>query len=352
MEKMKKMTKKVDVSVVVPVYNVPENYLKRCIERLINQTYKNIEILLIDDGSKNNSGKICDDYAEKDERIKVYHKKNGGLCSARNYGTKKANGEWLSYVDGDDWIEPNTYEKLIDYTKKCNDDLDLIFFGYIKDYPSRSIEMKYDNFENEKLYSSKEEIEFLQKMVLNYNANIAMVPTKFIRNEFIKKNELYHVDELKQGAEGIEFNFRLFKYAKKALFVENRYYHYIFNDNSITTVHNEKNHYLVLNCFNKIKKEIDKDDSALMDCFYDRMNYVILTTAISGFFSPTNKEPYKIQKKKFKAYLSNNLVAETLNRFDISNLDIIRKITMILIKNRMFFLVKIISKLRYNQKNK
>ena len=66
MEKTKKMTKKVDVSVVVPVYNVPENYLKRCIESLINQTYKNIEILLIDDGSKNNSGKICDDYAEKD----------------------------------------------------------------------------------------------------------------------------------------------------------------------------------------------------------------------------------------------------------------------------------------------
>lgn len=343
------MKKKIDVSVIVPVYNVPENYLKKCIESLINQTYKNIEILLIDDGSKDNSGIICDEFAKKDKRIKVYHKENGGLCSARNFGTKNAKGEWVSYVDGDDWIEPDSYEKLIQYSKKC-DDLDVIFFGYIKDYPSKSVVMKYDNFENEKLYSTDDEIKFLQKMVLNYNANIAMVPTKFIRNEFIKKNNLYHIDELRQGAEGIEFNVRLFKYAKKALFVENRFYHYIFNDNSITTVHNEKNHYMVLDCFRQIKNEINNNDSELMSCFYDRMNNVILTTAISGFFSPTNCESYKIKKEKFNKYLSDYLVLETLNRFDLSKLDKFRKITMFLIKYKMYFFVKIISILRYNQK--
>ena len=344
------MKNKVGVSVVVPVYNVPEKYLKKCIESLINQTYKNIEILLVDDGSKDNSGIICDDYAKCDKRIRVYHKENGGLCSARNFGTKKAKGEWISFVDGDDWIEPDSYEKLIQYSKK-HEELDVIFFGYVKDYPSRSVVMKYDNFENGKLYSTDDEIKYLQKMVLNYNANIAMVPTKFIRNDFIKKNNLYHIDELKQGAEGIEFNVRLFKYAKNALFVDDRFYHYIFNDNSITTVHNEKNHYMVLDCFRQIKNEINNNDRELMDCFYDRMNNVILTTAISGYFSPTNSESYKMQKEKFKKFLSDSLVLETLNRFDLSKLDKIRKITMFLIKNKMYFFVKVISILRYNQKN-
>ena len=325
------MPKKVDVSVIVPVYNVPEKYLKRCIESLINQTYKNIEILLIDDGSKDNFGKICDSYVKKDERIKVYHKENGGLCSARNFGTKKSNGEWVSYVDGDDWIEPDTYEKLIENSKKYND-LDVIFFGYVKDYTNRSIEMKYNNFENGKLYSTEKEIKFLQRMVLNYNANIAMVPTKFIRNEFIKRNNLYHIDELWQGAEGIEFNIRLFKYAKKALFLENRFYHYIFNDNSITTVHDEKNHYMVLNCFKQIKDEIDNSDDEIMSYFYDRINNVILTTAISGYFSSSNKENYFKKRNCFIKYLSEPLVVETLKKGDNRFLDFSKKITLFFIK--------------------
>ena len=91
------------ISIIVPVYNV-EQYLPRCIDSILNQSFADFELLLIDDGSKDKSGTICDEYAAKDSRIRVYHKENGGVSSARNIGLEKARGEWLAFIDGDDEI--------------------------------------------------------------------------------------------------------------------------------------------------------------------------------------------------------------------------------------------------------
>lgn len=100
------------LSVIIPVYKV-EKYLRRCLDSIVNQTYKNLEIILVDDGSPDNSGKICDEYAQKDKRIKVIHQKNKGLSGARNTGTEIARGEYVAYVDSDDWLDINMYEELI-----------------------------------------------------------------------------------------------------------------------------------------------------------------------------------------------------------------------------------------------
>ena len=99
------------VSVIVAVYNI-EEYLPRCVDSILAQTYRNLEIILVDDGSKDQSGSICDSYAEKDRRIKVIHKKNGGLSDARNAGMDAATGEYIGFVDGDDWIEPDMYRAM------------------------------------------------------------------------------------------------------------------------------------------------------------------------------------------------------------------------------------------------
>lgn len=343
------MNNNVKVSVIVPVYNVPEKYLRKCVNSLICQTLKDIEIILVDDGTPNTSGIVCDALAKSDDRIKVIHQKNKGLCGARNTGVKEACGEWISFVDGDDWIDNNTYETLYRIGEQKN--TDIVMFGYVKDYPSRSIVMNYDKyFEDGKVYSSEDEIKYLQRMILNYNANCAMAPTKFIKRELINKYDIYHDELLRQGAEGIEFNIRLFSKIKSACFVNKNFYHYIYNDESITTVHNEKNHQMVLNCFKKIKKEINNNDNEIMYWFYNRMKYVILTTAISGYFSNSNPENYLTQKKKFREYLKDDLVRETLKYSD-SNLSFSRKVTLFLIKRKMFLFVKIISKLRTKQKS-
>ncbi len=100
------------ITIIVAVYNI-EKYLPRCIDSIAAQTYRELEILLVDDGATDGSGKICDDYAGNDSRIKVIHKKNGGLSDARNAGLERSGGEYIGFVDGDDWIEPFMYEKML-----------------------------------------------------------------------------------------------------------------------------------------------------------------------------------------------------------------------------------------------
>ena len=100
------------ISVIVPIYNV-EPYLRRCVDSILAQKYRNLEIILVDDGSPDDCPQICDEYAAQDERIKVIHKANGGLSSARNAGLDAASGDWVSFIDSDDWIEPDMYEVLL-----------------------------------------------------------------------------------------------------------------------------------------------------------------------------------------------------------------------------------------------
>lgn len=110
------------ISVIVPIYNV-EKYLARCVDSIVNQTYKNLEIILIDDGSPDRCPQMCDDYAEKDSRIKVVHKKNGGLSDARNAGMAVATGEYISFIDSDDYVSDDFFECLLDVMNKENSDI-------------------------------------------------------------------------------------------------------------------------------------------------------------------------------------------------------------------------------------
>ena len=117
------------ISVIVPVYRV-EPYLRQCVESILNQTYRDIEVLLIDDGSPDRCGEICDEYAEKDDRIRVFHTENRGLSAARNLGLHKAKGEHIGFVDSDDWIEPDMYEVLLKRMQETGADIGVCGFSY------------------------------------------------------------------------------------------------------------------------------------------------------------------------------------------------------------------------------
>lgn len=123
------------ISIIVPVYNM-EKYIDKCINSIINQTYKNIEIIIVDDGSTDKSSKMIDKYKKIDKRIKVYHKKNGGLSDARNYGLEKATGEYIGFVDSDDYIENNMYEILYNNLIKYKADISVVNYNlvYEKDF--------------------------------------------------------------------------------------------------------------------------------------------------------------------------------------------------------------------------
>lgn len=133
------------ISVIVPVYKV-ESYLHKCIDSILNQTYTNLEIILVDDGSPDRCPAICDEYAEKDQRIRVIHKKNGGLSDARNAGLDIMTGDYVAFVDSDDWIEPDMYETLI--ASLCMFNADMAFGGVADDLEQNGTvtEVKTSNY--------------------------------------------------------------------------------------------------------------------------------------------------------------------------------------------------------------
>ena len=147
-----------NISVVIPVYNV-ENYLHYAIDSLVNQTHKNFEVLLINDGSTDNSGKLCDKYAQEYDWIRVFHKENGGLSDARNYGVLKATNEWIFFLDPDDYIEPFTFELLTLIQEKYQADLISTKVQTTNEYEKFSKEQF--NLESSKIVTKEEALELM-----------------------------------------------------------------------------------------------------------------------------------------------------------------------------------------------
>lgn len=133
------------VSVIVPIFNI-EHYLERCVDSIINQTYKNLEIILVDDGSPDNCPSMCDNYANKDSRIKVIHKKNGGLSDARNAGMKVATGKYISFIDSDDYVSSEFIETL--YNAMTTENSDIVECSVVRFYEDNHFDVYSDDFPN------------------------------------------------------------------------------------------------------------------------------------------------------------------------------------------------------------
>ena len=146
------------ISVIVPIYNV-EKYLDRCVDSIINQTYKNLAIILADDGSPDNCPKMCDDYAEKDSRIKVVHKENGGLSDARNVGMEVATGEYVSFIDSDDYISLDFYETLLETI--VDNDSDIVECGVVKFYENE----KFDKYNDDLKVTNYDTVDALDGLI-------------------------------------------------------------------------------------------------------------------------------------------------------------------------------------------
>ena len=154
----------VDISVIVPVYNV-EDLLPRCIESIMAQTKKSLEIILVDDGATDNSGEICDKYAKKDERIRVIHKPNGGLTSAWKAGAEIATGRYLGFVDSDDWIDEDMYKRM--WESACEYNSDMVVCGLVFDYEDTSIPKRNEISNFDKEYYSRKDLEELFPKLIN-----------------------------------------------------------------------------------------------------------------------------------------------------------------------------------------
>ena len=190
------------VSVSVPVYNA-EKFLHYCIDSILNQTFIDFELILVDDGSPDNSGKVCDEYAEKDERVKVIHKQNGGVSSARNAGIEAAKGEYICFVDSDDYLESNYLKELIE-TKKKYPDFDNVWCGFqtVEDYYKNNKKAYYVEHDNDYSFSDLSSIMDLCDKWL-----VQMPWNKLFLTKTIKENNIIFPPELSLGEDYI-FNLR------------------------------------------------------------------------------------------------------------------------------------------------
>ena len=215
------------ISIIVPIYNV-EKYLNKCIESIVNQTYENIEIILIDDGSNDNSGIICDEYAKKDNRIIVVHKGNGGVSSARNKGLKIAKGEWISFVDADDWIEQTFCQTLLNKVTQEQADIALCGYNRITDNRIEKI-----NANNQEVFLNSNE--YLVKS-LNPQTGFGFCHMKLIKKEVLKS--ISFNERIEVGEDAL-FNIQLSTYIKKAVFLKQPLYNYRINNQSVVKRYDE-----------------------------------------------------------------------------------------------------------------
>jgi len=222
------MAKELLISVIIPIYNT-EKYLKKCLKSVINQSYKNLEIILVNDGSTDNSTVICNDFADKDSRIKVIHCKNQGVSTARNIGIDLAKGDYINFLDSDDWLEQDTYENLVNCVIQYK--VEVILFEYLINFENgEEIIKTHKRYHG---YISKEEA-----------ISITIAPiNRFSVTKLYKKNILKNIrysQHIYIGEDTL-FACEAIKEASQIYYLSKPLYHYLQSSNSATrSVFNER----------------------------------------------------------------------------------------------------------------
>ena len=232
----------IKVSVIIPVYKV-EEYLKVCVDSVLNQTYQNIEVILVDDGSPDNCPKICDDYAKADERVVVIHKQNAGVSKARETGANAATGDYVMYIDSDDWIDLDTIETCVDEIIK-RPTLDCVLFSYTKENIDSS--RIAHTFDSDTYFSPKDVKNTLYRRLwgllnseLNHPERLENLTTcwmKLYRKELTQNGRYVDVKTVGSCEDGI-FNMYALYDCKEAVYIDKPMYHYRRTANSLTSTY-------------------------------------------------------------------------------------------------------------------
>lgn len=274
------------ISVIVPVYNT-EKYLTKCLDGILAQTFTDFELLLIDDGSQDQSGKICDDYASKDERIRVFHKNNGGVSSARQLGVKHARGIYSIHFDSDDWVELNMLEEMHKYLIENN--ADMIITDYFLEKPNKTIYRKHTL---NSLLSDNIIYNLLDRKIMGSLCN-KLIRHRYYNNIIFPNLRLY---------EDAVVLIQILLQNPKVMYYPKAYYHYRYNQLSLT--HSKKSEKdfiaygdwvdtILSNQHEKYEKNIislklNIKVDILLHCSYDRKNFENLWADTNIYITNTN----------------------------------------------------------------
>ncbi len=281
------------ISVIIPVYNV-EKYLRECIDSVLSQSYKNYEIILVDDGSMDNSGKICDEYAGEYEKITVIHKENSGPSKTRNMGLAVAKGEYIYFLDSDDYLGSNAFEKLVNVAEKEN--ADMVFFD------GHSFADPEDAFDIKQGYLRKNEYEtdigYNVLTELNKNKDFhCAIYLMLIRKEVLLKNDINFLERA-YCSEDMLFTYQIYCVAQRIAQCHEILYHRRYRKSSIVTSKKTIRHYLsckaVYEEVKKFSEKIGKDADETAKAFIVRCAFNALET-----FTKVPKEEKREHQKDY-----------------------------------------------------
>ena len=310
-----------DLTIIVPVYNV-EKYLKKCIDSILEQTYTDFELLLIDDGSTDTSPKICDEYAKKDKRVKVIHQKNSGLSGARNKGIENSNGKYLLFIDSDDYIDLDYFEKLMTV---ATEEVDIVISG--KYYEDSNYNLLKKTGEIKPGYISKEET--LEKM-LTFNE----IDTSFCDKLFNRKlfnNILFPVGRY---YEDLATAYKVIEISTKIYILGCPKYHYILRENSITNSSFGKKNLDMINFSFELYNYIIENHGDLKPSADVFLCYQ-LSRILQDLYLYDKEKQYQKEKKQYKKQYNTVLKESLFNR----KIPFKKKILLILIYFNLYKIV-------------
>mgnify|MGYP000483249496 CR=1 FL=1 len=288
------------VSIIVPIYNV-EKYLKKGINSLLNQTLKDIQIILINDGSKDNSLRICREFEKKDNRICVIDKDNGGVSSARNAGLLAATGEYVGFMDPDDFVEPQMYENMYYNATKNRSDMCICnyFIENINRQISVSINIDADVLDKDAIIN-----QILKDMIgpKDVNSGSSMIMASvwrfLIRKELIDNNMIYFPEGIPFMEDTI-FNVKLLLRTNKLSIVKENYYHYVYNENS--AMRNYKKNYVDVQrkVFLELENIIKKEN--IYDQLRERLDMLYVNMSINAIVNESHRNSDKTLSERIKS---------------------------------------------------
>lgn len=293
------------VSVIVPVYNA-EKVLARCVDSILNQSYKNLELILINDGSKDKSINIMREYEKLDTRVKIINNKNNGVSETRNIGVREASGEYIQFVDSDDFIELDMIEKTMEFVEKEN--VDLVMSGIFLDIEGNNgIETAIQTFErakcNDKTLIAANVLSRLNGTYINSPVN------KLYKKSIITNNNIIMDKNIDLG-EDLIFNLEYLKFCNSVMFLEESYYHYCMQvEDNLTFKYRDDKLELMAILYSKCKEYFE--ESHLYESEIKNLNGLFIKWMYSCFIDLSNKncplnfsEKYKYIKSNIKKYKS------------------------------------------------
>ena len=345
-----KKKEKIKISVIVPVYN-GEKYLQECLDSIINQTYENIEIVIVNDGSTDSSLSIINRYKELDSRIVVVNKENGGVSTARNEGLNTATSEWIMFVDCDDTLELNAIEVLENAIKP---DVEMIISETYYLWENGEKQRGHCKFSESKIFEGQAKRELIESIFYdNSMGKMIYIPSPFAKlynKELLDRNNIKYIQGLKYGEDGI-FNLLCFKNAKKVAFINELTYNYRRNPESATKKYDPKlieNYSMLLE---KTKEVLIKEN--LYEEYENEYLYFTLRQVAKYlkkyFFRKEEKEKYIERKNKFKKLIETEPYYTAIFKKKVKYLPKKRKLMLLLLKTKSFSLLKLCYSLNKEQ---